>query len=215
MTELRKKSGLIFDLDGTLADSVSIWFEVDKKFLLRHGVTTTEAYHKQIEHLNYHLAVSFLIEHFSINVTQEYAEAEIMEMIKEEYAENIVLKEGAADYLRAAKASGKKMALATGSLRDCCVGLLQKKNLDGIFDVMLFSGEMKTTKREPFIYLEAAKSLGLTPTECAVFEDMPTGLLAAKSTGMYAVAIVDGLSSSDKEIMENNADEVFYRWEKF
>ena len=185
-----KLKGAIFDLDGTLFDSLWVWEEIDLRFLSKRGIAVPPDYSQSIGALSFRQTAEYTVQRFKLAETPESLMQEWMEMSREAYANEIRLKKGAKEFLIRLKEMGVKLAVATSSTPDLYVPALIN---NGIYE--LFSAVVDTTtersKDHPDIYLAAAKKLGVSPAECAVFEDLPVAVDSAKRGGFFTVAVYD------------------------
>lgn len=182
--------GAIFDIDGTLCDSLWVWKEIDKRFLNRRGFEVPPDYSKAIDAMNFRLTAEYTIERFKLDETPEALMNEWLDMARDIYAHEIGLKTGAKELLLSLKERGVKLGIATSSYEELYIPLLKN---NGVFE--LFSAVMDTTmtrgKAFPDIYLAVADKMGVEPSRCVVFEDIPLGLKSAKEGGFKTVAVYD------------------------
>lgn len=206
---MEKIKGAIFDLDGTLFDSLWVWEEIDKRFLSRRGIEVPSWYSKAIGAMNFREAAEFTIKTFGLNETPELLMQEWMDMARSIYANEIKLKPMAKEFLFALKSKGIKLSIATSSTRDLYMPALIGNGVDELFTVIMDTSETKS-KEFPDIYLKVAKFMGLDPSECVVFEDLPVALWSAKRGGFKTVAVYDRHSedTTDVDLMVNGYEEL-------
>ena len=87
--------GVIFDLDGTLLDSMRVWEKVDKDFLAENGIAVTSDYTEAVKQMHFEESALYTKNRYSLAITTEQIKNRWIEMVKEEYARNIKLKAGA------------------------------------------------------------------------------------------------------------------------
>jgi HAD superfamily hydrolase (TIGR01509 family) len=200
-----KIKGAIFDLDGTLIDSMGVWKNLDKDFLQKSGVTVPQDIDKVIKNLSFQDAAVYFKEKFHLSQTI----AEIMEewnkMVFDEYAFRIGLKPGVREYLIYLKTQGIKIGLATSNTRKLTEVVLRNNNVYDYFEVIKTSNEVERDKNFPDIYLLCAEELQLEPEQCVVFEDILPGILSAKAAGMKTVGVYDQYSKHEWEEIKMNA----------
>lgn len=199
-------TGYIFDFDGTLARSLSVWREADRKFLSARGLTEPEGFYQSISHMNLIQASEYIVRLFGLPETAEEAEREFLEIVRDEYANEISLVPGAREYLKKIKNASGKIALATSNQEELYRPCLERNGVYGLFDAFVTTAEAGCSKGEPEIYLLAAEKLGLPPEECEVFEDILPGVLAAKAAGMRCTAVLEERSRGDWEEIKRTAD---------
>ena len=127
----------IFDLDGTLLDSMYVWHAVDERFFAERGLTLTPDYAKAIAGMSYRESALYTKKRYGLAEPWEEIVAIWTRMAEREYRENVRLKPGAEAYLKALKARGVRLAVATamppGLFRPC----LEHRGIEGLFDALL------------------------------------------------------------------------------
>ena len=198
-------SAAIFDLDGTLADSNSVWKKIDIILLRRRGIKCSDALADSLASMTYEDAFS---EMQKLGVKDSFQEVikEFNELAVEEYRHNIFLKDYAAEYLTYLKGQGIKIALATASPKELYEPVLRHNHAYSYFDAFCTIDEAGRSKDHPDIYLLAASKLGVSPNECVVFEDVLKGIVSAKNAGMAAVGVYDKYSAEDIVTIRAAAD---------
>lgn len=182
--------GAIFDLDGTLFDSLWAWEEIDKRFLSKRGHDVPPDYSKAISALSYRDSAVYTIKRFNLSDTPDALMKEWMDMSREMYAIEIKLKKDAKQFLLALKSKGIRLAVATSSTRELYEPALKNNGIYELFDVVVDTTGIRG-KDFPDVYLAAAIKMGLGPGESVVFEDLPVAISIAKSAGFRTVGIVD------------------------
>lgn len=198
-------SAAIFDLDGTLIDSNSVWKKIDIIILRKHGIRYTEEDVNKMAAMTYEDAAAAMQE-LGVNSTTEEIIKECNELAINEYRYNIFLKDYAAEYLTYLKGQGIKLALATASPKELYEPVLRHNHAYGYFDVFCTTDEAGRSKDYPDVYLHAASKLGVSPNECVVFEDVLKGIVSAKNAGMIAVGVYDRYSAEDIVTIRATAD---------
>lgn len=186
----------IFDLDGTLIESNSVWAKIDRIVLEKRGIRCSEDFANKLSSMTYEDAAE---EMHKLGVTEstESLIKEFNELAVKEYRYNIFLKDHAGEYLEYLKDQGIRIALATASPRELYEPVLRHNRVYGYFDAFCTTNEAGKSKDHPDVYLMAASKLGVSPTECAVFEDVLKGIISAKNAGMTAIGVYDRYSSED------------------
>lgn len=185
---------IIFDLDGTLVDSMWLWKDIDIEYLSRFGIAYNEKLQSEIEGKSFTETAIYFKENFGITDTIEKIKNDWNEMAYLKYKEQVPLKTGALEFLKLLKEKGKKLGIATSNSTQLTEVCLNSLNISSLFDVVITGSDIKTGKPAPDIYLENAKRLKVLPERCLVFEDIPVGIMAGKNAGMKTCAVADEYS---------------------
>ena len=203
---LRNIEAILFDLDGTLVDSMGIWGEIDRKFMTSRGLELPEDLQQQIEGLSMDETALYFKEHFDLKESVE----ELMEiwnqMALEHYRHSIPLKPGAKAFLKEVVSRGIKCGIASSNSAFLVDEALRAHGIEKYIRTFVTAGEVKSSKPNPDVYLEAARRLGADPETCLVFEDILPGIMAGVNAGMKTCAIWDNYSGDCWEEKKKLAD---------
>lgn len=191
--------GYIFDLDGTLLDSFGVWNTVDELFLSKRGFDVPSDYSREISALGFDAAADYTIKRFGLNDKKEDIIEEWNKIAIRLFASEVKLFDGAREYLLKLKQVGKKLSIATASHNELLIPCLKNNGVYGLFDEIVTVSEVNNGKGKPDIYLKCAEKMGLEPSECVVFEDVPIAILSAKSAGFKTVAYLSYGNIDDHE----------------
>lgn len=185
----------VFDLDGTLFDSVGLWHEIDEIFLRKRGCEPTNDYKRSIAALGFKATAYFTVEYFGLNETPEALMDEWNVLAEHAYKHTIKLFDGAREYLAACAAEGLTILAVTSLKRELAESCLTSNGVRGYFKEIITADETGMKKSSPDIYEYAAKRAGCAAAECVAFDDVHDAVGAAKAAGMTTVAISrpDGL----------------------
>ncbi len=184
----------IFDMDGTLIDSMWLWKTIDVDYLSKHKVELPEDLQKCIEGMSFSETATYFKNRFNIDDDVESIKTEWNEMAYDYYINKVPLKDYTMILLNSLKTKGIKIGIGTSNSRELVNIIIKKFSLEGIVDTIRTSCEVEKGKPHPGIFLKVAEDLGVHPSECVVFEDVPNGILAANSAGMKSVAVFDKFS---------------------
>ena len=203
----------IFDLDGTLFDSMSVWKKIDTEFLAARGHVATQDYTDAIKCMGWDEGARYTIDRYGLTETPEEVIAAWFEMSEDYYRTKIPMKPFSKEYLFFLHEHGVPMAVATSMEPKHNIDVVIDANgLRPLFQNITLNSEVSRGKGFPDIYLLAASRLGVDPSECAVFEDILAAVRGAKKGGFQTVAIFDELSSGEWSDMQKEADIAVRSW---
>lgn len=203
---LENIKAVLFDMDGTLIDSIWIWGEIDIEYLGKHGYEVPSGLQQEIEGMSFSECAAYFKERFRIPDSVEMIKTEWIERAKDKYAHEIPLKPGAKRFLKFLKEQGIPMGIATSSSRELLDTAMEALGLSDYMDYCMTSCEAGAGKPAPDIYLKVARELGAAPEECLIFEDTPTGMQAGINAGSKVCAVADTFSESRKDLIFQLAD---------
>ncbi|MCD7833042.1 MAG: HAD family phosphatase [Lachnospiraceae bacterium] len=203
---LKQAEAVIFDLDGTLVDSMWVWTDIDLAFLGRYGYAPTPELTVAIEGMGFTETAVYFKEQFSLPQTIEEIKEEWNRMALGIYGTKVPLKPGAAAFLRYLKENAYPTAIASSNSQELIRAVLANHQLEDCFDAIVTSCEVAKGKPSPDVYLAASAKLGVPAESCLVFEDVPMGVLAGKNAGMRVCAMEDDFSFARKEEVRRLAD---------
>lgn len=202
---LKNKKAVLFDLDGTLVDSMWVWRDIDVDFLSAIGQTLPDNLQKCIEGMSFTETAEYFKERFNIKDDVEDIKTKWNKMAYDKYTSEVKLKKGAKEFLARLKADGILVGIASSNSMTLIEGALKAEGVLDYFDAITTACEAGAGKPAPDIYLLAAKKLNVSPAECLVFEDIPMGIMAGNSAGMTTVAVEDAYSHKMREEKERLA----------
>ncbi|MVB10950.1 Hexitol phosphatase B [Caprobacter fermentans] len=188
---MEKYTAAVFDLDGTLLDSLTVWSRVDRDFLRCRGLEIPPDYTETVSAMSFTEAARYTIGRFALPEAPEELIREWNGMVAREYAHHIALKPGARECLRFLGERGVRLGVATALPEELYGPALKHNGIHALFGAFASVTETARGKGFPDVYLLCAERLGVTPGSCAVFEDVLPGLIGAKAAGMAAVGVYD------------------------
>ncbi|MBC2580900.1 HAD family phosphatase [Clostridium sp. DJ247] len=203
---LKDIKGAIFDMDGTLIDSMWVWSKIDADYLKKRNITLPKNLKENIQHMSFNEVAQYFKDRFNIQDTIEEITTEWNEMALYEYTHNVKLKPGAKDFLNLLKSKGIKIALATSNCHLLIETALKNNRIYNFFDSISTTDEVSRGKDFPDIYLLSANRLNLLPEECVVFEDILPAVKGAKAAGMTVIGVHDLYSDYQKKDIIELAD---------
>ncbi len=205
--------GVIFDLDGTLVDSMWIWKQIDIDYLEKRGLNLPLNLQKEIEGMSFTETAYYFKERFSLIDTIDEIKEEWLGMAEDFYATRITLKKGVIPFLNYLKENNIKIGIGTSNARELAEAVLRNHNILHYFDSIRTSCEVEKGKPHPDVFLKVAEDLQVIPKQCVVFEDTYAGVLAGKRAGMQVVAIADEHSFPYKQEICSLADKYIEDYE--
>lgn len=185
------KKFCIFDMDGTLVDSMGYWCDLGRDYLRSKGVEADAAFLRHIQTMTMLGSAAYIMETFSIPGPPQRIVDDMHAVMAEHYRRDVPLKPGMLDYLENLKQRGCRMCVATATAAPLALTCLERLGVMEYFDFLLSCEEVGVSKRSPDIYLESARRMGAAPREVAVFEDALFAARTAKEAGFYVVAVQD------------------------
>ena len=193
-TITEETKAVIFDMDGTLIDSMWIWPDIDDYYIRKYHLTLPEDFHRAIEGKSYHETARYFRDTFDMELTTEEIMEEWTSLAYQRYTQEVTLKPGAEEFLRYGKERGILFGIATSNGRTLTEAALKALRIEEYFTSARTSGEVEAGKPKPDIYLKVAEDMQVQPEHCLVFEDVPMGILAGKRAGMKVCAVYDEFS---------------------
>ncbi|MDR1615505.1 MAG: HAD family phosphatase [Syntrophomonadaceae bacterium] len=200
----------IFDLDGTLIDSMGIWETIDYIFLNRRDINVPDGYVEIVKTMSFEKAAFYTVERFGLPDSKEEVIQEWLKLALAEYSSNIELKPGVRSYLRLLSQQGVKMGVATTNQACLFEPVLHNNGVYNLFSAFTTLDEVEFDKSCPDIYLLAADKLKVKARECVVFEDTLMGVTGAKRAKMKVVGVFDRYSIGDQAAIIAKADKYIY-----
>ncbi len=203
---LQDIDAVIFDMDGSLVDSMWMWKAIDIEYLGRYGIALPENLQEQIEGMSFSETAHYFKEHFSIPESLEEIMEEWNRMAWDKYMYEVPLKKGIPEFLAGCKNFGIQLGIATSNSRVLVENVVKVHNLRDYFSCIMTGTDVLRGKPNPDIYLAVAEGLGVSPECCLVFEDIVAGILAGKNAGMRVCAVEDEYSVQSRAAKKELAD---------
>lgn len=185
---LKQVKCVIFDLDGVIVNSLDFWKKTENNLLLKLGIIGDITDFKSTASMSTKDAIAYWCKKNSVKMedVQEMERCVIDEMIRLIQSTECINTEIKL-WINKLKADDYLLGLATNSPREIVNVVLEKAQLQNIFDVVVTADDVEKVKPNPEIYLKTSRLLHLNPMECLVIEDSDFGILAAKRAGMYVL----------------------------
>ena len=208
------KKFAIFDMDGTLVDSMGFWNRLGDEFLARRGFPplSPELQEESIA-LTMEGTANLFIRAYHLPETPAEICAEVNGLMAEHYRSDVPLKPGAKAFLERLKAAGVQMCIASSTTPELIDVCLRRLGVRDYFQFLLSCEEVGEGKNRPTVYLEAARRLGGTAENTVIFEDILVAAQTAKKAGFSLGVIYDVNSDAEQPQLKALADCWFTRWD--
>ncbi|MDY3013939.1 MAG: HAD family phosphatase [Evtepia sp.] len=204
----------IFDMDGTLVDSMPYWKDLAREFLGRHGISPSPSLLEQIKTMTMSESAALFQKSFSLPGTPEHIAQAMNAMMEEHYRRDIPLKAGVKDYLDRLKKRGVTLCVASATAEPLMDACLTRLGVADHFAFLLSCEEVQAGKDRPDVYFAAAQQLGADPAQTAVYEDALYAAQTAKDAGFYVVGVYDPSARKSWDQLSALTDETIDNWER-
>ncbi|MBN2830142.1 MAG: HAD family phosphatase [Candidatus Cloacimonetes bacterium] len=203
-------TAVIFDLDGTLIDSMGIWEDVDKKFLGSRGIEIPIGLFDSIPQGNSYTGMAaYFKERFNLPESIEEIMQEWTDSVYSHYCCSIALKPGAVEVLEFLKRKNIPLAIGTSNSLELAEAVLKRNQIYSYFSFIQTGCSGIKGKPYPDIYIAASTGLGIDPSEIIVIEDTIAGIRAGNNAEMFTIGIHDKWAEKEHEAMKREADRFF------
>ncbi len=202
-----KYKAVIFDLDGTLIDSMGIWLKVDIEYLEKRNIPAPGDLFEDVPEGNsYQEICCYFKEKFDLPDSIEEIGKEWQDMVEQHYKTDIGLKPGARELIEYLQTQNVKMAIGTSNNKHLAETVLKANCVLSYFSTIVAGCEEIKGKPFPDIFLKGAEQMQTDPAECLVVEDTLLGVIAAHKGGMDAFAIFDDNETHEVEKLQEEAE---------
>lgn len=216
MTEYHKKisrsinmifpiKAMIFDADGVLLDSLSVWKELGKRYITDLGYQPVAGMDEILFPMSMEQGAAWLKNRFTLAYSEEKIVMDLKSRIRKYYFEEVPAKSGARELLQCLAEQKIPAAVATSSPREHICRALERNGLLSFFDKIYTTSEIGESKHSPRVYLTAAEALGTEPSRTLVVEDSLYALQTAGNAGFLTAGIYDALGEPDQEQLKKDA----------
>lgn len=203
----------IFDMDGTLVDSMGYWLHLGEEYLCRKGIRNLPPdLWGNLRAMTIPQSAVYFIRQFGLAGPAEKLETEMRAIMAEHYQRDILLKPGVSEYLAALRSRGTALCVATNTPAPLVRTCLRRLGIREMFRFYISCEEVGAGKDRPDIYLAAAARLGSAPEDTAVFEDALFAVRTAKAAGFYVVGVSDRANGADWDEISRLSDETVSDW---
>ncbi|MDF2672454.1 MAG: family phosphatase [Clostridiales bacterium] len=204
---------VIFDLDGTLIDSMWVWKQVDIEYLKKRGIILPEGIQKCIEGFSFTETAMYFKNRFELEDSINEIKNEWTEMVRDYYKSAIKAKKGVKEFLIYLSGNKFKIGLATSNFMDLAIDVLRSNEIIQYFDQIVTTCEVPRDKSYPDVFLETAKRLNVSPKECIVFEDTLSAVEGATQAGMRVIGVYDSFGTCTPEELSEKTERLIEDFE--
>ena len=196
--------GAIFDLDGTLLDSMFIWDTIGEVYLRSLDIEPRENLAETFKTFTLEESAEYYRTHYGVTLSVAEIVDGVNRMIEDLYKSTVPLKKGVAEFLAGLSKAGVRMCIATVTDKYLVEAALTRLKVRQYFSEIFTTAEVGYGKNDPRIYRTALAYLGTQKSETVVFEDAYHALMTAKNDGFPVAAVYDKHELRQTEIKENS-----------
>ena len=209
---MQKIKAAVFDLDGTLLDSMYVWDKVDSDFFEKRGITPPPDYIAETCTMTINEIAVYTKNQFDLPEPPEKLVDEWISMAEAEYKQNVQLKDGAKEFLLYVKEKGLKMGVLTSLSSELAVPALMRCGVYDLFDTVVSTNDSGVAKNREAAYKNVAGLLGVNTQNCIFFDDTHTAVKTAKMAGMVTVGVFEKTSPEIQKTIQETADFYITHW---
>lgn len=196
----------IFDLDGTLLDSMPVWKNVGADYLRARGITPPADLRNKLKTMSFRISAEYFVNEFALNATVEELMQHWTDSVAHQYHNTIQLKPFVSDYVKQLHTRGTRMCVATATDRQLAEAALHRLGILNYFEFLITVDEVGKSKAFPDIFMEAARRLDCRPRECVVFEDSLHALHTIYHTEFIGWAVHDPAAEPELDQVQKLCD---------
>lgn len=198
---------IIFDMDGTLLDSMGMWENLGSLYLTKKGINPPSDLKEVIERQTLEETAEYFIKDLSVEGTVSGIVQEILSLIQDKYYNELPMKKGMKELVLSEYKNGSKMCILTTSDRDLAAAAMKRLGISHCFTEIYTAESLGMSKRKPDIYIKTCELMGFKPEETTVYEDALYAAKSAKEAGCHLIAIYDNMNRNDWPEIKELADE--------
>lgn len=201
-----KRTVAIFDMDGTLVDSMYQWGRIAANVLFEFGYQMTDEDAREVKRLGFYRCPSYLIDKYALPCNDKQFIDRGYAIMLEQYRSFVMMRPGAKEYLIGLKQKGVRVAVLTASAGCFVEVMIRKFGLEGFIDASFSAHDLEMEKSKPAIYEMLFEHFACKGEDCVMFEDSAYALKVAKTLGVFGVGIADPAQPTRREKLLAAAD---------
>lgn len=206
--------GIIFDLDGTLLDSMPMWHDLDRKFLCEHNIEPPEDISEIVKKMTIEQSAAYFVERFSLSMTPEEVCTRIEALAENAYRYELSLKDGAEQFLETVSRMGIPCAVASVTYPKLLDAVLDRLHIRHYFQAVMTPPPNSNGKHTPDFYLDVLRRLALSPAETVIIEDALYAAETAVRAGFYTIGMKDALAMDDWDALDRICHRTVSCWDQ-
>lgn len=199
-------TGMIFDVDGTLLDSMPIWDHSGERYLRTLGIRAPASLGKILFSMTMQQGAEYIKKEYGLRQPEEEIKAGIIQVVAKAYQNEALPKPSALVFLQALQAADIPMAVATSTDKPLILAAFRRLGLLPYFKAIMTCSEFGSGKDRPEIFHAAAERIGSAPSGTWVVEDGLYAIRTAKAAGYRVIGVSDASSRSDEPQIRRLAD---------
>ena len=196
--DLKDYEAVIFDLDGSLVDSMWMWKAIDIEYLASHGIKAPASLQKDIGGRSFVETAIYFKERFNLADSVEKIGDDWNKMAWDKYTNEVPLKEGVMAFLDKCEELGIKLGIASSNSTELIEQVLESHGIMDKFKSIKSGTQVVKGKPAPDIFLTCAELMKCRPEDCFVIEDSYNGIRAAKNAGMHPIMVPDQMPPNEE-----------------
>lgn len=214
MKDIKDFEAVIFDMDGTILDSMAMWAHLGSDFLKSYGVNPPSDIDDIIMPMGMYESAKYFVDNFDINLTVDEIVKQVYASIENQYKDHLQLKPFVYDYFKALHEKGIKMCVATATDKTLAEAVLKRVGVLEFLEFVITCDEVGVGKEQPTIYLKGVEGLGSTVENTVIFEDAIHCINTAKKAGFTVVGVHDESSKKHMDMLKEKCDKYIMGYEE-
>ncbi|MCI9611148.1 MAG: HAD family phosphatase [Eubacterium sp.] len=199
-------TGMIFDVDGTLLDSMPVWAHSGEQYLATLGIKAPESLGRELFSMTMQKGAEYIKQAFAMSQTPEEIKEGIIQVVARAYEKEVGYKPGAAEFLKELQKAGVPMTVVTSNDLPLVLAAFQRLGIERCFRHIFTCGVFGSGKDDPAIFHAAAKEMGSSTDSTWVVEDGLYAIRTAKQAGYRVIGVADAASRQEEEKIRRLSD---------